>query len=74
MTYVAYETMFWQCSITEYMQPRFKAILLIVTHKVGRICVSLRKEIISLILILIYLFMSRHEVHRMNIHTLQNAG
>jgi len=23
---------------------------------------------------LIYLFMSRHEVHGMNIHTLQNAG
>ena len=25
-------------------------------------------------LILIYLFMSRHEVHSMNTHTLQNAG
>jgi len=25
-------------------------------------------------LILIYLFMSKHEVHSMNTHTLQNAG
>jgi len=25
-------------------------------------------------LILIYLFLSRHEVHSMNTHTLQNAG
>jgi len=25
-------------------------------------------------LILIYLFVSRHEVHSMNTHTLQNAG
>jgi len=27
-----------------------------------------------LYLILIYLFMTRHEVHNMNTHTLQNAG
>jgi len=28
----------------------------------------------SMNLFLIYLFMSRHEVHSMNTHTLQNAG
>jgi len=27
-----------------------------------------------MVLILIYLFVSRHEVHSMNTHTLQNAG
>jgi len=27
-----------------------------------------------MMLILIYLFMSKHEVHSMNTHTLQNAG
>jgi len=51
MTCFAYETMFWQCSTEDYMKPCFKAILLIITHTVGRICVSSWEEIIRLGLI-----------------------
>jgi len=44
MTYVAYETMFWQRSIKAYMKSCFKAILLMIVHTVGGICVSARGE------------------------------
>jgi len=30
-----YETMFWQCSAEDYVKSCFKAILLIIAHKVG---------------------------------------
>jgi len=45
------------------------------TPEVGILIPINRFDSCNLILIyLIYLFMSRHEVHCMNTHTLQNAG
>jgi len=51
MTCFAYEKMFWQRSIEDYMKFCFKAIFLIIIHAVGEICVSSREEIIRLNLI-----------------------
>jgi len=38
MTCFANETMFWQGSTEDYMKSCFKALLLLITHKVGGIC------------------------------------
>jgi len=51
MTCFAYERMFWQCSTEDYTKSCFKAVLLIIAHTVGGICVSLREGIIRLSLI-----------------------
>jgi len=47
----AYEKMFWQRSIENYMKFYFKAVLLIMIHIVGGVCVSSQGEIIKLNLI-----------------------
>jgi len=48
MTCFAYKTMFWQCSARsteDYMKSCFKAVLLIITHKVGGICDNSQRKI-----------------------------
>jgi len=47
----AYETMFWQWSIENYMKSCFKATLLIITHTVVGICGSSWRKPIRLNLI-----------------------